>query len=48
MNLDDLLSETSDALASIHGLIDRRSSRCDRAAFLEPNTNTTSTLNSYR
>jgi hypothetical protein len=33
MNLDDLLSETSDALASIHGLIDRRSSRCDRAAF---------------
>ena len=34
MNLEDLLYATTGALADIHGLIDRRSSRRDRAAFM--------------
>jgi hypothetical protein len=33
MNLEDLLYATGGALADIHSLIDRRSSRRDRAAF---------------
>jgi hypothetical protein len=33
MNLEDLLYATSGALGDIHGLIDRRSSRRDRAAY---------------
>jgi hypothetical protein len=34
MNLEDLLYATNGALGDIHGLIDRRSSRRDRAAFM--------------
>jgi hypothetical protein len=34
MNLENLLYATNGALADIHGLIDRRSSRRDRAAYM--------------